>query len=234
MNIVLYRLAKVWRLLWDRRSRSELVTQILQRGRVHQPNSVTLPGRYPALFSAVVRLLHDRPAPRLLSYGCSSGEEVITLRGYFPDAAITGVEINRYLLRQCRRLPDDPGNRFLSVDAFDKEAPTEFDAVFCMAVLTYRPHALDWKDVRDISAIYPFAQFAAQVRRLAATVADGGYLVVEHALYLVEDVAAECGLVPVTDYGHKRAKSARFAPDGLRIEPRPEIARIFRKSATPE
>ncbi len=51
----------------------------------------TEPDRYPQLFDALAERLAGIAAPRILSFGCSSGEEVRALRQRIPAARITGV-----------------------------------------------------------------------------------------------------------------------------------------------
>ena len=57
-----------------------------------QPYRYTLPDRYPWLFQFAARELADRPDLRILSFGCSRGEEVFSLRRYFPTASIKGID----------------------------------------------------------------------------------------------------------------------------------------------
>ena len=52
-------------------------------------------------------ILIARQDIKILSYGCSTGEEVLTLRNYFPNAHIIGAEINKHSLAKCRQLPVD-------------------------------------------------------------------------------------------------------------------------------
>lgn len=210
---------------------SEFATRLTQGDRMHQRNSQTWPDRYPRLFAAARELLAGRNEPRLLSYGCASGEEAVSLRHYFPDARIIGAEINRHLLRSCRRLPAGLALEFAAPDdpMIAERAP--YDAIFCMAVLTRRPHEIEQRGLVDISRLYPFDLFEREIVRLSALLRPGGLLVVEHALYRVEDAAAAAGLSPIGSHGLGPAKGPRFEADGSIIAPQPVIARIFRKGA---
>lgn len=210
------------------RGLSEWATR-LTSARVHQADSSTWPDRYPALFSAAQALLRDRPHARILSFGCSSGEEVVTLRRYFPDAAIVGAEINRHLLRTCRGLPLDGNVTFVTPSAAALAAHGPFDAIFCMAVLTRRPHEVERRGLTDISAFYPFELFSGTVRELASQLTEGGLLIIEHALYRVDDALDALPLVAVGSHGVGLAKGPRFAPSGRRLEGPQLIARIFRR-----
>jgi hypothetical protein len=98
-----------------------------------------------------------------------------------------------------------------------------------MAVFTRRPHEIDARGMTNIAAHYPFAHFAAGIRLLAEQLAPGGLLIVEHALYRVEDAITDLPLEPVVIAGNARAKHPRFDRDGNRIEPNPQISRIFRR-----
>ena len=51
-----------------------------------QPYYHTLPDRYPWLFGFAAGRIGSRPDLRILSFGCSRGDEVFSLRRYFPAA----------------------------------------------------------------------------------------------------------------------------------------------------
>lgn len=214
-------------LLLSGRARSELWTRWRHGGAVHQDVSLSFPDRYAALFGMARELLAGRSAPRILSYGCAAGEEVVSLRGYFPDAFLVGAEINPVLLRACRTLPADPERRFVESTPERIAADGPYDAIFAMAVFTRRPHEIDARGLTNIAAHYPFEHFAAGIRMLVGQLAPGGLLIVEHALYRVEDAIDGLPLEPVMVEGNARAKHPRFDRDGNRIEPNPHSARIF-------
>ncbi|MEI4884199.1 class I SAM-dependent methyltransferase, partial [Klebsiella pneumoniae] len=85
------------------------------------------------------RYFSGQPEVRILSFGCSTGEEVLTLRRYFPHASIVGAELNRRSLTICERLNVDDRIQFTFSrhDLIARHGP--FDAVFCMAVLQRGP-----------------------------------------------------------------------------------------------
>lgn len=230
------RAARLRALATDPRARSETLTRMRFGSRVHQDLSVSFPNRYPRLFASTAGLLADRPTGRILSYGCAAGEEVLSLRDYFPQASLVGAEINPVLLARCRRLAPDPNRTFIASNPDNIAAHGPYDAIFAMAVFTRRPHAVEARGLRDISRHYPFALFAKDLRFLAAQVAPGGLLIVEHALYRVEDALAGTPLGeafhPVEGAGDWLAKGPRFGPDGRIIEPQPRIARIFRQGGS--
>ncbi len=210
----------------NRRLRSQWVTRLTAGRKLHQDVVVTKPNRYPKLFAGARALLGD--APRILSFGCSSGEEVISLREYFPGAQIVGAEINKAMLADCRRLLRDPGTRFIhsSHARIAKHGP--YDAIFAMAVFQRRPHWVETTGLRDLSDHYPFALFADEIAFLTGQLAPGGLLIVEHAQYRVEDIA-DLLLEAVPGDGTFPARGPRFGPNGRILPSQPVVSRIFRK-----
>src|SRR5882757_2691425 len=103
-----------------------------------QPYYYTAPDRYPWLFGFAATRLGSRPDLRILSFGCSRGEEVFSLRKYFPAAAIAGIDINPRNIARCltRVQADNHTNMTFRVAATTQDEPTSsYDAIFCLAVL---------------------------------------------------------------------------------------------------
>src|SRR5215467_12525911 len=59
-----------------------------------QPFSETNLDRYPDIFRFAREQVGDDSSHRILSFGCATGEEVFSLRRYFPLAHIRGLDIN--------------------------------------------------------------------------------------------------------------------------------------------
>jgi hypothetical protein len=154
-------------------------------GALHQVSSRTRADRYPRIFAASRRLAPDRGGRplRILSFGCSTGEEVFSLRSYFPAAHIVGIDINKECLKKCRRRNTDPRNEFLEpskgLDGRD------FDLVFCMAVLQRSPsrHAR----TENVSDVYPFEKFERELETLDRLIPSGGMLILYHTFYRFRD-----------------------------------------------
>jgi hypothetical protein len=222
-------LAHARRYALDSSARSELATGLLFPARIHQDTTLSWRDRYPLLFGAARDLLDDVESPNILSFGCSAGEEVLSLHDYMPDAIVVGAELNRAKLRACGRLPPHPRRVFVHSTHRNIAAHGPYDAIFCMAVLTRRPHAIEAEDRRSIRGFYVFERFAETLHFLVSQLRDGGLLVVEHALYRVEDVA-DLPIEAVIGAGTYPAKGPRFDRAGDRIDPPPVISRIFRKT----
>lgn len=171
------------RLCLDADMRWIYITQLTKGKEMHQTTTVTFYDRYPLIFKAVSALLADSKNRRILSYGCSTGEEVRTLRAYFPEAYIIGTDINKRVLRICKSLSWDDRTLFLypQEEALAEHGP--YDAIFCMAVLQRRPHYVEEKGIECLEEIYPFKKFEAQVKVLDRMLRTGGILVLYYTQY---------------------------------------------------
>jgi SAM-dependent methyltransferase len=202
---------------------------------VHQLSHATATDRYPALFGAVAHLAGARAgAPRrILSFGCSSGEECATLARYFPDAEIVGADISPRVLRTARRTWRHL-DRVRFVSTADLFAGAEsFDLVFAMSVLCRHR---DTQHATRSDDIYPFAQFEATAGALARRVRPGGMLVIFNANYRFEDTASADGFEPVavdcrTDDRLMNVRVRLFAPDGLVLPDQSQAHVVFRRAA---
>lgn len=120
-------------------------------------------------------------AGNILSFGCSTGDEVFTLRRYFPRATIKGIDINAANIAVCRerlRGAPDAGISFETNGSTAGEANTAYDAIFCMAVL--RHGDLARPGVTRCDHLIRFADFAAAVADFRRCLKPGGPLIIRH------------------------------------------------------
>ena len=86
-----------------------------------QSYAYTLPDRYPWLFDFAAERLGRIAAPRLLSFGCSRGDEVFSLARRLPQATIKGIDIDPRNIAACRaRLEPAQGHVRVAGDAFER------------------------------------------------------------------------------------------------------------------
>ncbi|WP_169542608.1 class I SAM-dependent methyltransferase [Sphingomonas baiyangensis] len=144
-----------------------------------QPHPTTGWHRHPALFAAVRDLLAGVVEPRLLSYGCSTGEEALSLYEVLPNAHVTAIDINPRSIRLARRLAARLAVErvtFVCAGAPPDPALIErFDAVFCLSVL--RHARLESELPESCAAILPFARAQLLMHQLDDLLKPGGYLV---------------------------------------------------------
>ena len=101
------------RLCTDKEFRAIFYMKTFKSKQVHQITPLTAMNRYPVIFSACKDYLKDKENINILSYGCSTGEEVVTLREYFNNATIIGAEINSHSLEVCRSRNLDDKIKFI-------------------------------------------------------------------------------------------------------------------------
>jgi SAM-dependent methyltransferase len=155
-----------------------------RHGQLFQPFPDTAEERYPALFDALAERLADLPSPRILSFGCSSGEEVRALRRRLSQARITGVDLNPRALAKARRADSNPLSHYCSaIDLADR-----FDAILALAV--FRHGALEADRPEDCSAILPFAQVEQGIAALDACLMPGGWLAIHNSHFRFNDTSA--------------------------------------------
>lgn len=167
--------------------RSILWSRMLAGDAVHQTTVLTWSDRYPRIFAACRDCLGATQEINILSFGCSTGEEVITLRRYFPTARIVGADINARNIALCKaRLVDE---RITFIDSRREviKGYGLFDVIFCMAVLQRTPHRIKRDGITSLKNIYPFEKFDRQVGELDSYLRPGGLLVVHHSQYLLSE-----------------------------------------------
>ena len=84
----------LWRLVTDRAYRNVMWAVWFRPKAVFQPFNLTRPNRYPRISRFVQSSLGADSEVRILSFGCSTGDEVFSLRQYFPRATIKGIDVN--------------------------------------------------------------------------------------------------------------------------------------------
>ena len=217
--------------LSDDAFRSSVLLKLRFGEAVQQTTTLTWMDRYPVLFAACRERLGDSESLRLLSYGCSTGEEVLTLRRYFPRARITGAEINPKSLAQARQHRVDDRIAFVESRSRSIEPQGPFDAIFCMAVLQRTPHMVEAKKLESLDSVYPFERFDQQLTQLDNVLKPGGLLIVHHTQYVFEHATiapryrALEGVPVVPDGGPRFDRRSRL------IETPVETSSIFVKLA---
>ncbi len=209
------------------------LVRLFQAKRLFQPYGTTREDRYPLIFHAVREALADQPQPRLLSFGCSTGEEVFTLRRYFPTARITGLDIVPARIRHARarlaRRGGDGAVRFAVAASAEGEAAQSYDAVFAMAV--FRHGALGAAPAR-CDALLAFDDFERSIAALARVLKPGGLLAIRHANFRFSDTAAAAGFTQVLKAAATDAPPPLYGRDHHRLPGEARDDGIFRKEPT--
>lgn len=159
-----------------------------------QPFGYTSDERYPLVFNFVEAQLGDGADLHILSFGCSTGEEVWSLRRRFSQAAITGADISRERIATCRRTlarrGGDPKITFTLAANTDAMAPGTFDAIFAMAVFRHGSLGTFPPTCRPLLR---FAAFEAATAGLVRCLRPGGLLAFRYSNFRFSDTAAAAG-----------------------------------------
>jgi len=156
-----------------------------------QPYNHTLPDRYPWLFDFAANTVGDVEAPQLLSFGCSLGEEVFSLRRRLPTAVIKGIDIDAANIAAClarARRANDAQMAFEVGSSANNEPSDHYDAVFCLAVLCHGD--LTVLGARRSDRLLRFEDFERTVVELARCVRPGGLLFLHTTNFRFCDTAA--------------------------------------------
>lgn len=204
------------------------MTQTLLTQRLQESECTAL-NRYPEIFSRAVasltrRCRDDKPGA-ILSFGCSTGEEVRTLKAMAKDCnsdwLIHGVEIVEDRLAEARRA--DPEGTYVS--SISSLPLTSYDLVFCMSVLCRFPDNAD--DQEQPPPRLPFSLFESAARDIDSVVCDqGGVLVIWNASYDFRDTSVAHKYVAVDDLSNGLDASG-FAPDACLPAPGQHVGSGF-------
>jgi len=181
-------LRKLYRLIVEPDYRH--VLRLLRPGAkgVFQPCNDTWEDRYPRIFDFVQSLVGATNPVTILSFGCSTGEEVLTLRRRFPSATIRGLDINPGNIAICRRRlrrRPDAKLTFAMANSTEGEPSSSYDVIFCMAVL--RDGRLGSLKLEECSALISFANFARVVEDFHRCLKPGGILIIRHSNFRLCD-----------------------------------------------
>lgn len=195
-----------------------------------QPATVTSEDRHPELFDRVGELLCAIDRPAILSFGCSSGEELFTLGRRFPYATVRGIDINPACIRAAQHAlatHPDPRLSFACADSASGEAPQSYDAVFALSVL--RHGRLDAERPDDCSAILAFDRFASAVAALDVCLKPGGTLIIWASHFRFADLPLIAGYEVILSRGAP-AHTPVYGPDNRRLTDVDSEDIIFRKT----
>ncbi len=145
--------------------------------------------RYPGIFRTVQNRVASRLGQglggarlKLLSFGCSDGSEVSTLRSYFPEAAIYACDINAGALHSAAELlfMDEAVVFLSSPENIAEHGP--FDVIFALSVLCRFPESMS-PTITNLQHLYRFESFESTVELLAGNLKQRGMLCLYNTTY---------------------------------------------------
>ena len=228
---IAYRAARVlgW-FLTDANYRNAALVRLARPQNLFQPDNFTEPDRYPHLFGLAAREIGDSPETHILSFGCSTGEEVFALRNYFPSAQIKGVDINRHNIAICKRKlvkHPDPAISFRTTGSAGDEEAEAYDAIFCMAV--FRHGALGDKVRERCDEFIRFEAFDNATADLARSLKVGGLLFIENCHFRFRDTRAFVDFESIARQDHRQSDGPIYDRDNRLISELHHREVAFRK-----
>jgi SAM-dependent methyltransferase len=176
-----------------------------------QPYDHTLPNRYPWLFEFARTCLGNAQNLRILSFGCSRGDEVFALRNYFPATAIKGIDIDPRNIVRClarARREKSAAMTFVAAANTESEPIESYDAIFCLAVLCHGDLAAS--GTRRCDPLLRFEDFDRMVAGFARCLKPGGLLLLHTTSFRFCDTSAFKEFDTVLE-----ADLAQLAPDSV-------------------
>lgn len=195
-----------------------------------QPFNDTLDDRYPRIFEFVQASLGAASEIKILSYGCSTGDEVFSLRRYFPRATIKGIDINRGNIVVCRhRLKQVPDHAiaFTTAHSTAAEPPDSYDAIFAMAVL--RHGSLGLPGITRCDHLIRFEDFARTVADFERCLKPGGLLIIRHSNFRLCDAPIAPAFETILRMPANQT-TPLFGPDNRLLADRGYPDTVFRKT----
>ena len=174
---ILWSFYNVYRFFAIQSYRSRILNSIRFKKHYHQFSNFTQIDRYPDLFKMAKQKLDSIEHPKILSFGCSTGEEVATLSTYIPHATFVGIDINTWCIKKANRRYASENRRFFHSLSPEFLSLQDFDAIFCLAVFQH-PENRHNKN-RRVSD-YPFEQFENQLKELDHKLKSKGLLFIDH------------------------------------------------------
>ena len=199
-----------------------------------QDANTTSYDRYPREFyiaRALARTIRKQQL-KILSFGCSTGEETVSLLNVFPDDNIVGLDISPFVIRKARENNSADGKityDISSAETLQKYGP--YDLIFAMSVFCAWPAS---RDIDNISKIFPFSKFEDFVQKLDEVLNPGGVLVIFNSNFefLDTDVSKKYEVV-ISNTTRSTGFVHRFAADNRRVDGYSGNVVVFRKAKAP-
>lgn len=142
-----------------------------------QTSLVTYPFREADVLRAAKSMLNSA-RPRILSFGCSIGDELATLRVMFPEAEIFGCDIDELAISTASRTVGHLAEVFRS-SREEVAARGPFDLICAFSSLCINP----LPKLEVFKKSFPFSLFNDMVSMLDEQVVPGGLLAIKNSSY---------------------------------------------------
>lgn len=170
--------------------------------------------RYPYLFRRISEYYSVIPRYRplrILSFGCSTGEEILTLRKHFPSANLFGCDINESVLNVAATKCADAQIFLSTPDNIKAHGP--FDVILCLSVL-----CIHGTGSAQLLKEFPFNRFEDIFSDLTSNLLPGGLIAVVNSNYFVSDTKAARELTAIPTPGvPENSYAALYNKDNVNV-----------------
>lgn len=171
----------------------------------------------------------DNNSIKILSFGCSTGEECFDLERVFQKASVFGIDVYEPRIRKARERYGNLGILFAQSDDAVVDTWKPFDVIMAKSVFVRHPEAVDRQNISDLLA---FGDFEKTLEKLVDMLVLGGYLVIYNANYRVIDASVMNRVEALTIQGLAQPLEVPvFGPDGMRLADQHVGEIFFRKLA---
>lgn len=215
-------------LLTNSRLRVELFAKWKNNSNHHQISTYTENNRYPLIFKACTHYLQKIEVPEIISFGCSTGEEVRTLDEYMPAAIIYGIDINKWCIKQCIKQNISTTHFFYHRTSKEFERLQNVDAIFCMAVFQKTDDRLP--DKKEKTKLFTFQSFEEEIILLDKKLKKDGLFIIDFSDFNFMDTVVANKYVPLEfDKNQFRRKYPLFDKNNHKIADEKFLYRVFVK-----
>jgi 2-polyprenyl-3-methyl-5-hydroxy-6-metoxy-1,4-benzoquinol methylase len=192
-----------------------------------QTASTTFMNRHPDIFEFLSDNFKDKNI-KILSFGCSTGEECFSIREYLPKSKIIGVDINKESINKAKQHPRiDSKMTFLNVEPNKLNELGQFDVILALSVLCKNPEA---ETLKNIKSIYPFSQYEYFVKQLDSILKPGGLLIIRSSNFRFLDTKIASNYFCIYPKNSRKAHSfPKFDSENNRLYNYLETEEFFQK-----
>lgn len=173
-----------FKFLFNNKYRAEIFYHTRYSKLAHQTSSYTKSNRYPTLFNICKDFFEGKEKLKILSFGCSTGEEVATLNAYFPTAKLVGTDINKRCIKIANQKNKTANRSFFHSLSTEYSYEQNFDLIFCGAV--FQDHKNRYNKNNEITK-YTFEQFESTLEMIDQKLKVGGLIVIDHSDFKFTD-----------------------------------------------
>lgn len=144
---------------------------------IHQTHNTTKMDRYPKIFKFLSE--NYSSFKKILSFGCSSGEECFSLRKYFVNSQIFGVDVSDKMIKEAIKNNND-NNIYFYNDIYNIES---IDIIFAMSVFCKHPESFDLIK----NTLYSFSDYNNEIKKLDSKLNKNGIFINYNSNYYFSD-----------------------------------------------